>query len=62
MVFGYSYGVINTMPSQLPLIRRETGENLYPFSVYYVATFIRNVSVILTLVISIRSGLVKCQM
>lgn len=45
MMFSFSYAVIYELPSQFPLIRRETGEHLYPFSVYYVATFVKNVSI-----------------
>lgn len=44
MIIGYSYAVIRSLPAQIPLIRQETGENLYPFSVYYVAEFLKSVS------------------
>lgn len=43
-IFTNSYAVIYDFPAQLPLIRRETGEKLYPFSAFYVANFIRRVN------------------
>lgn len=40
IIFGTSYGVAHTYPTQLPILRRETGENVYRLSAYYVANII----------------------
>ncbi|KAJ6640947.1 Protein brown, partial [Pseudolycoriella hygida] len=40
IIFGTSYGIIYYYPSALPILRRETGENIYDLSAFYIAKFI----------------------
>lgn len=40
IVFRTSYGVQHVFPAMLPILRRETGENIYSLSACYVSTFI----------------------
>lgn len=37
VIFSTAYGVIFVYPSLLPILRRETGENVYKFSAYYTS-------------------------
>lgn len=37
IIFTQAYAVMNHYPSQLPILRRETNENIYKLSAYYVA-------------------------
>lgn len=37
LVFTMSYSVIFFYPTQMPILRRETNENIYSFSAYYIA-------------------------
>lgn len=37
VIFTQAYAVMNHYPSQLPILRRETNENIYKLSAYYVA-------------------------
>lgn len=37
VVFSIAYSIIYFYPSQMPILRRETNENIYKFSAYYVA-------------------------
>ncbi|XP_037035934.1 protein brown, partial [Bradysia coprophila] len=37
IIFGTSYGILYYYPSTLPILRRETGENIYDLSAIYVA-------------------------
>lgn len=40
IIFATSYGIIYFYPSTLPILRRETGENIYDLSAIYVAKFL----------------------
>lgn len=40
VIFSTSYGVAHTYPTYLPIIRRETGENVYRLSAYYISNII----------------------
>lgn len=40
IIFATSYGIIYFYPSALPILRRETGENIYDLSAIYVAKFL----------------------
>lgn len=40
VIFGTSYGVAHTYSTHLPILRRETGENVYKLSAYYVSKII----------------------
>lgn len=43
IVFRTSYSVQHVFRSQMPILRREVGENVYDLSAYYVAAAISNV-------------------
>lgn len=40
IIFTTAYNVIYTYPSKLPILRRETGEQIYDLSAYYVAVLL----------------------
>lgn len=40
VIFGTSYGVAHSYPTHLPILRRETGENVYNLSAYYISKII----------------------
>lgn len=40
IIFGTSYGIIYFYPSTLPILRRETGENIYDLSAFYIAKLV----------------------
>lgn len=43
IIFGTCYGIIYFYPSALPMLRRETGENIYDLSAIYVAKFLGHI-------------------
>lgn len=44
MIFANCYFVVYLIPSQMPLLRREIGENLYSLSAFYVSKILLTVS------------------
>lgn len=40
LIFGTSYGVVHVYPGQLPILRRETGEDVYSLSACYVSNIL----------------------
>lgn len=45
LIFTQSYAVMNHYPSQLPILRRETNENIYQLSAFYVAEIFNSIPI-----------------
>lgn len=45
VIFTQAYAVMNHYPSQLPILRRETNENIYELSAYYVAEIFNSIPI-----------------